>query len=219
MTEISDTISSAIAAMSLWEVLAVALGVAYLLLAMREHIWCWYAAFLGTAISIYVFWDASLLMESALNGYYMLMAVYGWYQWRHGGVASSPLPIRRWPWRYHCVAIVAVVAVAGCSGFLLAAKTDAAWPYLDSFSTWGAVLTTYMVARKVLENWLYWLVIDSVSIVLYVDRGLYLYALLFLAYLVIAVFGYLTWRRHLAGQQVSAGQQQNAEERAQAVPP
>ena len=189
-------------ATSLWEALAVLFGIAYLLLAMREHIWCWYAAFLGTAISIYVFWDASLLMESALNVYYVIMAVYGWYQWRHGGKASSELAISRWPLHHHGLAIAAVLVVAGCSGYLLSTNTGAAWPYLDSFTTWGAVLTTFMVARKILENWLYWLVIDSVSIVLYIDRGLYLYALLFVAYLVIAVFGFLAWRRHLAGQPV-----------------
>ncbi len=74
--------------------------------------------------------------------------------------------------------------------------SEAALPFLDSFTTWGSVLTTWMVARKILENWLYWLVIDSVSIYLYLDRGLHLTALLFAAYLIIALFGYRKWLLH-----------------------
>ena len=84
------------------------------------------------------------------------------------------------------------------SGNLLATSTDAAWPFLDSFTTWASVFATFMVARKVLENWIYWIVIDALSILLYADRSLYVYAALFAAYVVIAVFGYLSWRRSLA---------------------
>jgi nicotinamide mononucleotide transporter len=86
------------------------------------------------------------------------------------------------------------------SGWLLAQHTDAVWPYVDSFTTWASVITTVMVAKKILENWLYWLVIDSVSVPLYIDRGLYLTAILFLGYLVIVIFGYFKWRRHLFEQ-------------------
>jgi nicotinamide mononucleotide transporter len=73
--------------------------------------------------------------------------------------------------------------------------TSAAWPFVDSFTAWASVISTVLVIRKVLENWLYWLVIDSISLYLYIDRGLYLTALLFAGYLVICVFGYLRWRK------------------------
>jgi nicotinamide mononucleotide transporter len=96
--------------------------------------------------------------------------------------------------------IVGVLCVAAVSGYLLARNTSAAWPYLDSFTTWASILTTYMVAKKILENWIYWLVIDSLSIFLYLQRDLYLYSLLFLIYLVIVVFGYLNWRGHYRKQ-------------------
>ena len=82
------------------------------------------------------------------------------------------------------------------SGYLLAENTTAVWPYVDAFTTWGSVVTTFMVARKILENWLYWIVIDSVSIFLYIDRGLYLTALLFVAYVVIVIIGFFNWKRH-----------------------
>jgi len=196
MDEIKTTLENAMAALTLWEAVAVLFGIAYLLLAMRENILCWYAAFISTAISIFVFWNVSLIMESALQVYYLGMAVYGWYQWKYGGRKSgSGLPITRWRLPAHLWAFAGTLLIAGLSGFLLDRNTDAAWPYLDSFTTWGAVLTTYMVAKKVLENWLYWIVIDGLSVFLYLDRGLYLYALLFVAYLAIVVFGFFEWRR------------------------
>ena len=176
---------------------AVALGVAYLMLAARENILCWPAAFLSTALSVYVFWNVGLLMESALNLYYIGMAVYGWRQWRRGGGPGATAPVRRWSAAAHVLAIAAILTAALASGRFLAANTEAAWPYLDSFTTWASVLTTFMVARKILENWIYWLVIDGVSIFLYLDKGLHLYAALFTFYLVICVTGFASWRRSL----------------------
>ena len=180
------------------EAVAVALGIAYLLLAVREHIACWYAAFVSTALSVYVFWGVSLLMESLLNVYYMGMAVYGWMQWRGGVHKGAELAVSRWPWRAHVAAIVGVLCLTAISGYLLLDRTSASWPFVDSFTTWASVVTTFMVARKILENWLYWIVIDAISIALYLDRGLYLYAGLFAVYLVIAVNGYRSWRASLA---------------------
>ncbi len=195
-TGLSAALLQAAQAMSAWEAAAVVLGVAYLLLAMRESLWCWYAAFASTAIFLVLFWNVNLLMESALQVYYLAMAVYGWWQWQRGGAGHTGLAISRWNARQHLVAVAAVLLVSAASGALLQHYTGAALPYLDSFTTWGSVLTTWMVARKILENWLYWLVIDSVSIYLYLDRALYLTAGLFVIYLVIVLFGYRKWLLH-----------------------
>ena len=185
------------AAMSPWEFAAVIFAIAYLLLAVRENILCWIFAFISTAIYTVLFWDVSLLMESALNVYYMAMAVYGYQQWtRGGGNGASELAIRAMTARQHAAVIALIVVLTLVSGYLLGAYSAAAWPFVDSFTTWASVITTYLVARKYLENWLYWLVIDSVSVPLYIDRGLNLTALLFIAYIVIAVFGYIGWRKH-----------------------
>ena len=186
--------------MSAWEVLAVVLGISYLLLAVKENPLCWYAAFASTLIFLFLFWDVELLMESALQVYYLLMAVYGWRQWRHGGAGGQELPVSRWPARWHLYAAAGILCLSATSGLALQEWSSAALPFLDSFTTWGAVLTTLMVARKVLENWLYWLVIDGVSIYLYLDRELYLTALLFAVYLVIAVFGFRQWLQHYRNQ-------------------
>lgn len=189
--------------MSGWEVIAVVLAIAYLLLAMKESLWCWYAAFISTAIFTGLFWDASLLMESGLQIYYLGMAVFGWYQWRSRSTSEthSSLQIHSWNWQQHLSALALVIGLSLVSGFLLTNHTQAAWPFLDSFTTWGSVVTTYMVTRKVLENWLYWLVIDGISIVLYWDRELYLTAILFIAYLFICIFGFFEWRQQLRRHQ------------------
>jgi len=188
--------------MSAWEVLAVLLAIAYLVLAIFERIECWYAAFFSTLIFIFLFWDASLLMESALNVYYLLMAVYGWLQWKGFLGRTQYRPIQRWPLKIHILLIGTVLVLAGISGTLLAQKTGAAFPYLDSFTTWAAVVATVMVAHKVLENWLYWLVVNPISIFLYLERGLALTALLFVSYVIMSVFGLIQWRRRYAQQAV-----------------
>tara|TARA_R110002072_G_scaffold20841_3_gene75167 strand:+ start:49053 stop:49658 length:606 start_codon:yes stop_codon:yes gene_type:complete len=185
---------------SWWEIAAVVLGIAYLVLAMRENILCWYAAFISTGIFLVIFWDVNLYMESALQIYYLGMAIYGWFQWQKGHTDDGSLPISSWMLVRHLQVIAAIVVVSGTSGYLLSTYTDASFPYLDSFTTWGAIVTTYMVAKKVLENWIYWFVIDGLSIYLYIDRELYFTATLFAAYLIIVVFGYLTWSRRFSKQ-------------------
>jgi len=205
-----QAVLNAAQSMSPLEVTAVVFAMAYLLLAVRENVWCWLFAFLSTAIYTVLFWDVSLLMESALNVYYMAMAIYGWYQWTRGGSNGDELPhalaVHSMSGSQHAWVIVAITILSIVSGYLLTENSTAAWPYIDSFTTWSSVITTYLVARKYLQNWLYWIVIDTVSVPLYIDRGLSLTALLFVAYVVIAVVGYFKWREHFRnnGQVVAA---------------
>lgn len=171
------------------------LAIAYLLLAVRRNIWCWAAAFVSTVIYTGVFARASLYMDSALQVFYALMAIYGWSQWRQHADASQDLGISTRSLRWHAGVIITVLALGAVSGAWLKVNTSAAFPYIDSLTTWASVVATWMVARKVLENWLYWIVIDSVSIALYLNRELYLTAILFVFYTVIAVVGWQSWRR------------------------
>ena len=191
MNELVNTLLAQFQQNNLLELTAVLLAIAYLLLAVRQHLACWYAAFVSTAIYLYVFYSVNLYMESALQVFYMAMAVYGWHQWRHGG-AGTGIAISTWPLRHHLIAISLVLAATIISGTLLAG-TDQHLRYVDSFTTWGAVVTTYMVTRKILENWLYWLVIDGISIYLYLDRELYFTSLLFAIYIIIILFGFNAW--------------------------
>ena len=142
-----------LAQQSYLEWLAASLSVAYLLLAVRQNQWCWPCALASTALYTWIFFDAALQMESALNVYYMAMAVYGYWSWNKKGVDQTHTPIITWSVHKHVIAIGSVIAMSGLSGYLLIKnQTGAAWPYLDSFTTWGAVLTTYMVAKKVFES-------------------------------------------------------------------
>jgi len=179
------------------EILGVILAISYLVLATKEIIWCWLCAFISSFIYVYLFWQVGLLMESMLNVFYVAMAIAGWLQWRYGGEAHQGLSIRTLkPWQ-HGLIISLIFLLAWLNGWFMQNYTAASWPYIDSFTTWASVLTTFMVIYKVLENWLYWFIIDSVSIYLYIDRGLYLTALLFLAYVGIVFFGYFSWRKIL----------------------
>lgn len=180
--------------MMAWEALAVLLAITYLVLAIRQNIWCWAAAAVSTAIYLFIMFEAKLYMESALQVFYLAMAAYGWHQWRRHGQSREVLTVTTWPISYHLFAIVSVLLLAFVSGHLLSEYSDAALPHLDSFTTWGAVIATYMVARKILENWVYWFVIDAISVGLYLNRGLVLTALLFLFYLVLIILGYRSWR-------------------------
>ena len=112
---------------------------------------------------LYIFWQVNLYMESGLQIFYLIMAVYGWYQWRYATNGKESLPVTTWSLKTHALVIGCVAIATLISGSLLA-DTDQRLGYVDSFTTWGAVVTTYMVTRKVLENWLYWIVIDFASI-------------------------------------------------------
>jgi nicotinamide mononucleotide transporter len=204
-----QSLLAAVQSMPPWEATAVVFAIVYLLLAVRENVLCWLFAFIRTAIFTILFWDVSLLMDSALNVYYMAMAVFGWYQWTRGGSDDGDRPqalaVQSMSAGQHILTIIAIVMLSVTSGYLLSEHSHAAWPYVDSFTTWASVISTYLVTRKYLQNWLYWIVIDAVSVPLYIERGLSLTALLFVAYIVIAVVGYFSWRGHLrSGRQANA---------------
>jgi nicotinamide mononucleotide transporter len=205
LTELLSQLVEAARLMSPWEVAAVLLALAYLVLAIRENSACWIAAILSTSIYIVLMFRVGLYMESALQLFYIAMAVYGWYSWTHGKGPDHRLPVTSWEPSQHIFPLTAILVFSAGSGYLLSNFTSAAMPYLDSFTTWGAIVTTWMVARKIIQNWHYWFVIDSVSVYLYVSRGLWLTALLFVLYLVLIVIGYREWRKSLENTQETAG--------------
>ena len=188
------------------EAVSVLFSVLYLVLAIRESLWCWPAAFVSSVLTLVVVLGARLYSEVALNVYYAAMAVFGWYQWRYGGRArgAAELPIAVWPLKMHVLAIGGSVALAAVIGWFMSRHLQAAFPYLDAFLAVSSVVTTYMVARKILENWLYWLVIDGLWLYVYWQRELYLFVGLFVLYLVLVVMGLVRWHRDWRAQPVLA---------------
>lgn len=178
---------------SVWfEILAAILAIIYLLLALKQDIRCWIAWIISSLMYLFVMLYAGLLMESALQIFYVGMGIYGWMQWDKRA-AQDKLSIRRWNKKQHFYAIGSLLCIVVISGYLLSLNSNAVAPYIDSFTTWGAILATFMVAKKVLENWIYWFVIDFVSVFLFLSRELYPTAILFVIYLVIIIFGYRAW--------------------------
>lgn len=193
MMDFVTQILSGFTAMSHWEYIAVALSMAYLLLAIKENLWCWPAAFFSTLIYTIMYWNGALLMESLLNFYYMYMAVFGWVVWRKGKANQAQRLITSWPVNRHIILIVLTTLVSLAIGYVMQNYTHADFAYLDSFTTCFAVVTTYLVAKKVLENWLYWIVIDAASMYLYYEKGYYPTLFLFVFYTVMAAWGFKTW--------------------------
>jgi len=171
------------------------LAIAYLLLAIKQSLWCWIAAFFSTLIYSIIFFDVSLLMDSALNVYYLIMAGYGWYIWKYGGkLKKEELEVSSYGLNKNIKIIALLSLVSVVLGFVMANYTSADFAYVDSFTTVFAVFSTYMLAQKILENWIYWIVIDFISIYIYIQKGLNLTAVLFAIYTVLAFVAYKKWK-------------------------
>lgn len=187
-------------AQSLPEIIAVVAAILYLVLAIRQNIACWIFAAISTALYIWLFIGARLYMEAGLNVFYLGMAIYGFFIWYAGRGPGGELPVVTWPVRLHVIAGTGLLAVSALNGYLLDSFTDAAFPYVDSMTSWFAIWATFLVARKVLENWWYWLAIDTVSVMIYWSRGLELTSMLFVIYIFMIPFGLLAWSRSMRNQ-------------------
>ena len=178
-----------------FEIVAAILAIAYLIFAMLEDIRCWIAWIISSLMYFFVMYSANLYMEALLQIFYIFIGLYGLYQWRFKPDLNDALKITTWSVKNHLMVIGALVFLTFISGYVLTIYTAAASPFIDAFTTWGAIAASYLVAKKILENWFYWFVIDFVSVFLFISRELYPTAFLFVVYLVLVVFGYSAWRK------------------------
>ena len=194
-----EVIIEAFLALSAWEVAATILGIAYVILAAKESIWCWPAAFISTMIYTVLFWEGKLAMSSILNFYYMGMAVYGYLLWNKGKEnQDEKLVVRTWGFQKHILFIVIASILSLAIGYFLPQLfPDNKLPYLDAAYTIFSVVNTWLMAQKVLENWIYWIFIDAAAIYLYWHSGFYVTIIMFTLYLVLAVYGYKEWKNSL----------------------
>jgi len=189
-----ESILSGLAATTPVEGVSVVLGLLYSILAVKRSRWCWVAGGLGSAILVYLSWVAKLPMQAALQVYYTGMGVYGFWRWSQVEGEATPA-VSTLPLAKHVIAWAAILIVTAISSRYLAGQTQAAWPFLDSLTTWGSLFATWLVAQVKLENWLYWIVFDAISMFLFAAQGLMFVALLFAVYLVVAAVGFFTWFR------------------------
>ena len=174
------------------ELAAVAFGLAYILLAIRAHRLCWIAGGIGTAIYGIVFLDAGLPMQAALQLVYVALSVYGWWAWSRASAAARP--VRTWPWVRHLAAGAAIGAATAVSAPLAERYALAAAPVADSLGTWASLFATWLLARRVLDSWAWWIAIDAGLAALFARQGLWPTAGLYLAYAVLAIVGWRQWR-------------------------
>ena len=178
------------------ELIAVALGLAYIVLAIRQHRGCWIAGGASTAIYIAVFLKAGLFLQAALQVGYVVMSVYGWLAWSAGGdLAARP---RSWPLSKHVLTLLAVLAATAASTPLLSQYTDSPAPFADSLGTWASIAATWLLARRYLETWFWWMIIDSGLATLFAGQGLVFTAGLYLAFALLAIAGWRSWSRDFA---------------------
>jgi nicotinamide mononucleotide transporter len=179
------------------------LGVVYVVLVIGQHRLCWLAAFLSTALYLEVFYAAGLYMQAALQVYYLLVAVYGWRAWRRDA-GGAELAVSRASWRVQLAGVAAVLVASAATSAWLARETQAPQPVLDSLTTWGSVFATWLVARKKIDNWPWWLVIDALIAILCWQQKLYASMILYLAYLGLVVIGWRSWQTDMRRARAAA---------------
>ena len=194
-------ITSAFSQMSGWEVFAVILGITYVILAAKESQWAWPFAFFSTLIYTILFWDGALISSSILNFYYMAMAIYGFILWKEDEEGAR-LSISSLALKQHMLIIASGLVGAVVLGYLSETYLGARFAYLDAFVMVFSGIATWMMAKKVLENWLYWMIIDSTAIVLYFKSGYLATIVLFVLYVVLAFYGYASWRKRFNADNV-----------------
>ncbi len=186
-----------------WEWLAASFGIIYVLLASKASIWCWPAAFISTFIYSLLFWNGQLPMQSILNTYYMGMAIYGFILWRkHNQSAHTPAITQR-STAFHLKFIATGLLFTVLIGSYLSNQPNAQLPYLDAIITVFSVMNIVLMAKKVIESWLYWIVIDLLALSLFFQTGYYATVLMFSIYLLLAFYGYFSWKKLKNKQEIS----------------
>lgn len=183
--------------MNYLEIVGTAVGLIYLWLEYRANIYLWIASIVMPAIYIFVYYKAGLYADFGINIYYLLAAVYGWISWKYGkhkdhqaALSITQLPLRYLP----AMVVVFAVAFVGIA-WILIRFTDSNVPWLDSFTTALSIIGMWMLARKYVEQWWAWILVDVVCCGLYIYKELYFTSVLYGFYAIIAIFGYFKWKR------------------------
>lgn len=178
----------------LWlEIAGTVIGLIYLWLEYRASVWLWAANIVMPAIYIFIYAESGFYADMGINIYYLVASLYGWAGWLRRGDNGKELPITHTPQRKIIPLTLLGIASMAAILFILLRYTDSTVPYGDSFTTAASIVALYMLARKYVEQWLVWIVIDAVCCWLYVSKGLYPTAALYGLYTLLAIFGYRKW--------------------------
>jgi len=187
-----------IKATSILEWLAVLSSLTYVVLAAKRMLICWWFAFTGSSLFVYLCYVGHLYIESILQLFYVVMAVVGWFSWKLS--KADDVEIKTWSFKNHVLNIVVSGFVALLLGFIFDQYTLQANPYVDAFTTCYSLSATFMVTRKIMGNWIYWIVIDLVSIYLYAQQDYYLTAVQYGIFTLLAIYGFMAWKKEYKRQ-------------------
>ena len=179
------------------EIIAALLGIAGVYLTIRQSIWCWPVGLINVVLSLVVFFTSKLYADVVLQIFYLVMTLYGWYFWIYGGEKKFEVPVRRIKEKELFIILILGIIMSAIVGFAFANYTDAAYPYWDSvLMVWG-IIGTWAMAKKIIEHWIMWIIIDLNCTILYFCKHLYAFSPLYFVFTVLAVYGYFTWRKEL----------------------
>lgn len=166
-------------------------------LATREDIWYYPTGVVALAMYTWTFYQAKLYAESLLQVICLALMLYGWYEWMHGGEHRTVLPVTRTPRWAWIAGITAGLIGSAITIWIQLNYTDNPSPYVDSSLFAWSLVAQWMTARKWLENWIMWILINTVSVPLYISRGLWVTAVLYIGLWILAIVGHRQWRRSL----------------------
>jgi len=188
------------------EIIGTIAGLIFLYLEIKQNKWLWPVGLLTSVMYIYVFFIAKLYADMSLQFYYVFISIYGWIIWSHGSNQSKKeLPVTHLSRKLFLILFGVSMAIYVFISYVLVNFTDGSVPYWDAFTTALSIVATWMLARKILEQWLVWVVVNSVSLGLYIYKGLYPTSILFFFYTVLAVIGYLQWKKDMLRSQAMSG--------------
>jgi nicotinamide mononucleotide transporter len=187
------------------EWIAAIAGAISVYLSARQKIWSWPTAIVNVSLYTVIFYRSGLYSDMGLQVVYLLLSIYGWYQWLHGGANHGRLRVSRASHR-----VLGTAAIVGVIFWLSLARytstlPNVSLPHLDAGLTTLSLVAQWMMTRKMLENWILWIVADLVYVPMYVYKELHVTAGLYATFLVLAVMGFVQWRRSLALDRVVAG--------------
>ncbi|CAN5303488.1 nicotinamide riboside transporter PnuC [soil metagenome] len=180
------------------EWIAIVTALFYVVLATRENAWCWIFGIISAALYIYINYIGKLYLDSWLSLYYCVIGFYGWYIWVKKVPGKQENKLLRYMTTQEFIYSL-IIGSAGTIllGFLSKKFTDSPVPFFDAALTSFSLVATFLTTQKILENWLFWILIDAAYIIIYLNRAFPFTALLNLIYTIIAVYGYIKWRKKL----------------------
>ena len=184
------------------EAIAVLFGLLSVWFAKKENILVYPTGIISVLIYVYICFFAGLYADMGINGFYFIMSVYGWYKWTRKDTADHFIPITKNSAKQHIIGVVGVIVFFFIFQFVLTNYTDSTVPNWDSATTAIFIVGMWLMALKKIENWIFWIIGDLISIPLYFHKGLMLTSFQFTVFLLIAILGYLEWRKKLTNLKI-----------------